>query len=83
LPLKSALYIKVINILFTKITKENPAILKTIILLSPRVKRHRDTKIPNITIISDLTLSSKKPAYKTTRPYLTPRAPITPLSLRY
>jgi hypothetical protein len=53
LPLESALYIKVINILFAKITKEDPAILRTVISLSPRVKRHRDIKIPNISAISD------------------------------
>jgi hypothetical protein len=53
LPLESALYIKVINILFVKITKEDPAILRTVILLSSGVKRHRDTKIPNTSAISD------------------------------
>jgi hypothetical protein len=53
LPLESALYIKVINILFIKITKEDLAILKTVILLSPRIKRHRDIKIPNASAISD------------------------------
>jgi hypothetical protein len=83
LSLESALYIKVINILFAKITKEDLAISKTVILVSPRVKRHRDTKIPNTTTISDLTLSLKKPVYKTTRPYLIPRALITPSSLWY
>jgi hypothetical protein len=83
LPLESVLYIKVINILFIKITKEDLAILKTVILLSPRVKRRRDIKIPNAATISDLTLSLKKPAYKTTRPYLILRAPITPSSLWY
>jgi hypothetical protein len=83
LSLKSALYIKVINILFTKISKEDPAIPKTVILLSPRVKRHRDTKIPNATTASDLTLSLKKPARRTTPRHLIPRAPITPSSLRY
>jgi hypothetical protein len=53
LPLESVLYIKVINILFIKITKEDPAILRTVILLSPRVKRRRDIKIPNASAISD------------------------------
>ena len=81
LPLESALYIEVINILFTKIAKEDPAISRTVISLSPRVKRRRDTKILNASAISNQTPSSKKPAYKTIPPYLTPRAPITPLSL--
>jgi hypothetical protein len=53
LPLESVLYIKVINISFTKITKEDLAILRTVILLSPRVKRRRDIKIPNASAISD------------------------------
>jgi hypothetical protein len=83
LPLKSVLYIKVINILFIKISKKDSAIPKIVILLSPRVKRRRDTKIPNATTISDLTLSSKKPARGTTPWHLILRAPITPSSLRY
>ena len=53
LPLESILYIKVINILFVKITKKDLAILRTVILLSLRVKRYRDIKIPNISAISD------------------------------
>jgi hypothetical protein len=69
--------------LFIKIIKEDPAILRTVILLSPRVKRHRDTKIPNTSTISDQTPSLKKLAYKTIPPYLTPRAPVTPSSLQY
>jgi hypothetical protein len=69
--------------LFIKISKEDPAIPKTVILLSPRVKRRRDTKIPNATTISDLTLSSKKPARGTTPRHLTLRAPITSSSLWY
>ena len=81
LPLKSVLYIKVINILFIKISKKDSAIPKTVILLSPRVKRRRDTKIPNATTTSDLTLSSKKPARGTTPRHLILRAPITPSSL--
>jgi hypothetical protein len=81
LPLKSVLYIKVINISFIKIAKKDPAILRTIILLSLKIKRHRDIKILNTSAISDQTLSLKKLAHKTTPPYLTPRAPITPLSL--
>jgi hypothetical protein len=59
LPLESALYIKVINILFVKIIKEDLIILKTVILLNPRVKGYRDIKIPNATTISDLTLFLK------------------------
>jgi hypothetical protein len=39
--------------LFIKITKEDLAILRTVILLSPRVKRRRDIKIPNTSAISD------------------------------
>jgi hypothetical protein len=53
LSLESALYIKVINILFAKITKEDLAILRIVILLSLRVKRYRDIKIPNTSAISD------------------------------
>jgi hypothetical protein len=83
LPLKSILYIKVINILFIKISKKDPAIPKMVISSSPRVKRRRDTKIPNATATSDLTLSLKKPARGTTPRHLTPRAPVTPSSLWY
>jgi hypothetical protein len=53
LPLESVLYIKVINILFVKIAKEDLAILRMVILLSPRVKRYRDIKIPNANAISN------------------------------
>jgi hypothetical protein len=81
LSLESVLYIKVINILFVKITKEDLAILRTVILLSLRVKRRRDTKIPNTSAISDQTLFLKKPAYKTTPPYFIPRALVTLSSL--
>jgi hypothetical protein len=83
LPSESASYIEVINISFAKIAKEDPATSRTVISSSPGVKRRRDTKIPNASAISDQTPSSKKPAHKTTPPYLTPRAPVTPSSLRY
>jgi hypothetical protein len=52
-----------------------------VILLSPRVKRRKDIKILNTFIISDLTLSLKKPAYKTMPPYLILHVFATPLSL--
>jgi hypothetical protein len=52
-----------------------------VILLSPRVKRYKDIKIPNTSAISNQTLSLKKSAYKTILPYLIPYAPITPSSL--
>jgi hypothetical protein len=83
LPLESALYIKVINISFTKISKEDLAISKTVILLSPRVKRRRDTKIPYAIDSSNLTLPSKKPARGIPPLYLAPRAFVTPSSLWY
>jgi hypothetical protein len=81
LPLKSVLYIKVINILFIKISKKDSAIPKIVILLSPRVKRRRDTKIPNATIVGGVTLSLKKPAYRTMPSYSILRVPIMPSPL--
>jgi uncharacterized membrane protein YhaH (DUF805 family) len=62
--------IKASNILFIKISKEDLIIFKIIILLSLRVKRHKDIKIPNIITISNITLFLKKLAYKTILPYL-------------